>query len=159
MSAPSGPDERFAASRAARPCGECTACCTALEVRELQKPRGLPCVHLCAAGCGVYAERPETCRRFDCLWRLGFARDDDRPDRLGVIFDITPRDRDSQLQAIIALEARPGALADPKVRYQLDRHAKRHLLILVGAGQGEVLGPPALVARWRQSRSRAALGL
>ncbi|HRI10323.1 MAG TPA: hypothetical protein PKW35_21035 [Nannocystaceae bacterium] len=157
----SNPDvgAHFAAIRQARPCGECTACCTVMAVTELQKPRGQACAHICAGGCAIYSERPDSCRRFDCLWRLGFARDDDRPDRLGVIFDVTPRDRDCQIQAIMAFEARPGAFTDPKVRYQLDRHAKKAVVLLMVPGRIEPLGPPGLVARWQQSRSRAALGL
>ncbi len=130
-----------------------------MAVTELNKPRGQACRHLCATGCAVYAERPASCRRFDCLWRLGFARDEDRPDRLGVIFDITPPDRDSGLQAVLAFEARPGAFAEQKARYQLDRHAKRHLVLLMRPDAIDVLGPRDQVARWQQSRSRRALGL
>lgn len=151
--------DELAAARQARPCGECTACCTVMAVTELKKPRGQACPHICAAGCAIYSERPDSCRRFDCLWRLGFARDDDRPDRLGVIFDITPPDRDSGLQAVMAFEARPGAFAEHKVRYQLERHAKRHLVLLMHPGKIEALGPRDQLARWQQSRSRQALGL
>lgn len=151
--------EHFAAIRKARPCGDCTACCTVMAVPELGKSRGQACAHLCASGCAIYEERPASCRRFDCLWRLGFARDDDRPDRFGVIFDITPTDRDSGLQAVLAFEARPGAFAEQKVRYQLDRHAKKHLVLLLTPDKVEVLGPRELVARWQRSQSRRERGL
>ena len=150
---------KVAAARQARLCGECTSCCTVMAVTELNKPRGQACKHICASGCAIYDERPDSCRRFDCLWRLGFARDEDRPDRFGVIFDITPQDRDSGLQAVMAFEARAGAFAEQKVRYQLERHAKKHLVLLMVPGKVEVLGPSDQVARWQRSQSRRALGL
>ncbi|MBK8261728.1 MAG: hypothetical protein IPK80_10355 [Nannocystis sp.] len=159
MSGSSSPEQRFAASREARPCAECTVCCTVMEVRELGKPGGRACPHLCASGCGIYEARPPSCQRFDCLWRLGFARDEDRPDQFGVMFEIAPPDQDSKIQAVIAFEATAGALDDERVRYQLQRHAKRHLIVLVRGRPIGLMGPRELIGRWQQSRSRAALGL
>jgi len=77
-----------------RQCGDCTACCIALPVRELELPPYQPCRHLRGApspGCGIYPDRPEICRAWHCTWRLSAALDDDlRPDRCGVIFDPVP---------------------------------------------------------------------
>jgi hypothetical protein len=69
------------------PCNGCRACCMngvvpigahergylwhwhdrmGTEIRVLdQKPNG-ECVYLTETGCGIYGQRPETCRRFDC---------------------------------------------------------------------------------------------
>lgn len=56
-----------------RSCAACDLCCTAVGVRELDKPPAVACSHLCGApgaSCGVYARRPRTCREFYCLWRV-----------------------------------------------------------------------------------------
>jgi hypothetical protein len=71
-----------------RNCGACTACCVELKIAtpELRKKARVPCPHLSAAGCGIYAARPPVCQQFLCGWRL-FAElgDDWRPDRSGVL--------------------------------------------------------------------------
>ena len=85
-------DERLLAGRpaAGRECGTCTACCTVLAVAELRKPRRWACDHVHCAGCGIYAERPQTCRDFNCAWLRGAIPGDEslRPDRLGLLFDL-----------------------------------------------------------------------
>lgn len=48
-------------------CGPCTLCCTVLDIPELAKPAGRPCVHL-GQGCGIYPDRPSPCRVFTCGW-------------------------------------------------------------------------------------------
>ncbi len=54
-----------------RKCGACTLCCTTLAVPELDKPNGVRCVHLTDQGCGIYEDRPESCRTFECAWLRG----------------------------------------------------------------------------------------
>jgi hypothetical protein len=55
----------------AKECGGCTMCCKVLTVRELAKPAGKWCAHCKPGqGCGIYAERPQECRRFLCQWTL-----------------------------------------------------------------------------------------
>lgn len=74
--------------RAERECGECSACCTALEVAPLSKARGVACVHLSSiagAGCGIYETRPDECRAFECLWKAGLLEVHERPDLTGVV--------------------------------------------------------------------------
>ncbi|WGM39398.1 YkgJ family cysteine cluster protein [Caulobacter sp. NIBR1757] len=48
-------------------CGPCTLCCTVLDIPELSKAAGTPCRHL-GAGCGIYPDRPSSCRVFTCGW-------------------------------------------------------------------------------------------
>ena len=48
-------------------CGPCTLCCTVLDIPDLAKPAGKPCVHL-SGGCGIYPDRPTPCRTFTCGW-------------------------------------------------------------------------------------------
>jgi hypothetical protein len=71
-----------------RQCGPCTVCCVELkiEVPELRKKARLPCQHLAASGCGIYAGRPPVCREFLCGWRLFEEMGDDwRPDLSGIL--------------------------------------------------------------------------
>jgi hypothetical protein len=54
-------------------CQDCTGCCTVFEVKDVQKPFGVPCKHLGpslfgGAGCQIYADRPPACQRYVCLW-------------------------------------------------------------------------------------------
>ena len=42
-----------------RVCGPCQACCTHLDIDELEKPEGVRCHHLRKFGCAVYAARPK----------------------------------------------------------------------------------------------------
>jgi hypothetical protein len=71
-----------------RTCGPCNACCVELkiDVPELRKKARVPCQHLTAAGCGIYAGRPPVCQQFLCGWRLFEDMSGDwRPDRSGVL--------------------------------------------------------------------------
>ena len=69
-----------------RRCGPCTVCCTELKIPQLRKEARVPCQHLIASGCGIYAERPNVCREFLCGWRLFEEMGDDwRPDLSGVM--------------------------------------------------------------------------
>jgi hypothetical protein len=56
---------------AAKSCGDCGLCCKIMGVSALAKPPGKWCRHFGRTkGCGIYAERPEDCRAFNCLWLL-----------------------------------------------------------------------------------------
>lgn len=69
-----------------RVCGDCTACCTVLEIGALAKPAGVSCHNLCASGCRIYDQRPENpCQTFRCAWLQGFLDEEDRPDKSGGI--------------------------------------------------------------------------
>ena len=72
-----------------RECGSCNACCIALTIDEpeLQKPQGYRCKNAQPDNrCGIYPTRPQTCRSFNCGWRLlKWVREPLRPDRSGVL--------------------------------------------------------------------------
>lgn len=71
-----------------RSCGDCTACCKALEVVELSKPTGKWCPHCSVGkGCNIYPKRPTSCQEFRCEWLKGFGEKQDRPDRMKVVLD------------------------------------------------------------------------
>jgi len=76
-------------------CGTCTLCCTVMKVTaETVKPAHVRCEHCTEGGCGIYADRPDACSGFKCLWlasqdyppaRLPAEM---RPDRTGVVLDL-----------------------------------------------------------------------
>jgi hypothetical protein len=52
-----------------RACGTCMMCCKVPAIEEFAKPPGVWCRHAVSGkGCGIYAERPGSCRAFYCLW-------------------------------------------------------------------------------------------
>ena len=77
-------------SRTFRSCGECTACCTALAVDEIDKEEFVKCEHDCGTHCGIYQTRPNSCRGYQCLWTAMKEEVDNtfRPDNLGVILEL-----------------------------------------------------------------------
>jgi len=83
----------MAAELPARVCGDCDACCTVLQVKELAKPGGVPCLQLReqGPGCSIHATRPGICRSYTCLWLSGGLDEEDRPDKLGAILDVVSR--------------------------------------------------------------------
>ena len=70
-------------------CGECTACCVSLRVDATESKEWEKCRHLCN-GCSIYNDRPETCKKFKCLWLSTQESDNPfpeeaRPDKCGVM--------------------------------------------------------------------------
>lgn len=128
---------------APRTCGTCTACCTALGVPELKKPAYQPCAHVYEGrkGCAVYASRPSSCSEWSCMWLRGSFDGVDRPDRLGVVMDVTERnDLWPGKQALVAREAFPGGF--DKASYFLRGLANHGVVILVRAdGTRRLMGP------------------
>ncbi|HYZ63897.1 MAG TPA: YkgJ family cysteine cluster protein [Acetobacteraceae bacterium] len=74
---------------AGRECGSCNACCVSLTIDdpELQKPQGFRCKNARPDNsCAIYPTRPQTCREFNCGWRLlKWVKQPLRPDRSGVL--------------------------------------------------------------------------
>jgi Fe-S-cluster containining protein len=108
-----------------RPCGPCTACCTALGVEEIHKPNYAPCQHLCDKGCGIYEDRPGSCRSFECWWRAGMVGGE-RPDKSGIIVDSVPA-------AVRVWEVKPGALGWKSNREVIRKLRKKYRTVIEGA--------------------------
>jgi hypothetical protein len=142
-------------STGARGCGPCRACCVVLgfDARPgeapFTKPAGVACPHLCPTGCGIYAERPPVCARFQCAWlQTPSLPASLRPDRCGVLFAMN----DNLLgegYAVYAYELRPGASDREPASWLLREVARQATVILVRAdGRREVLSAdPELQAR------------
>ena len=126
-----------------RSCGGCQACCVTLGVEELSKAAGHACSLLCTAGCSVYDGRPQSCRDYTCLWLAGnFGSQRDRPDRLGVIADMSVPSatvlelRGKGFSVACLREVRRGALESKRVRglrASLARQADLVVLMPIGA--------------------------
>jgi len=72
-----------------RECGKCTACCVELTIEDpaLTKLPGINCKHLKKnKGCNIYDDRPETCRKWFCMWRfMPLLGEEWRPDLKGIL--------------------------------------------------------------------------
>lgn len=116
-----------------RTCGGCTACCKTHQIEELQKPANQWCAHcVVGKGCGVYEERPPSCRDYACVW-INFPdalpEDDQRPDRLGVVFSIFNQpemtgDPKGETLRVFVNEVMEGRLNTKAARRALDRVRK-----------------------------------
>jgi hypothetical protein len=91
------------AKRVCRSCGDCTECCTALWVPELHKSYRDRCVYSGKNGCGIYGNRPKSCRIWFCLWLLGLMPK--RPDQCGYLMGV---DWAAGQRAIQVFELRPN---------------------------------------------------
>jgi Fe-S-cluster containining protein len=109
-----------------------------LGVHELQKDTYRACEHLCRAGCGIYAERPESCRTFACQWLRGLLEVDGavdpemRPDSCGVIFDYQPETAFGE--AYIAWEVEAGASARGHAKSIIEGLEARFLVMVMPPG-------------------------
>ena len=142
-----------------RECGSCSACCTVMGVPEIEKDTYEGCEHLCEVGCGIYAERPGSCRTFECQWLRGMLEVDGtidtdmRPDSCGVIFDYQPETAFGDVFG--AWEVEPGASASGHARNIIKGLEERFLVMIVTRGpDGEeepserrFVGPAHLVAQ------------
>jgi hypothetical protein len=98
----------FAREMPHRQCGECTACCTVMGAKTIGKPYYCDCEHQ-GAGCAIYNDRPLECQAYACMWwaaEFGGIPEEDRPDKLGLMFDVGPSDG---LLWLNVFETRPGA--------------------------------------------------
>ena len=90
-----------------------------MSIPELKKPADVWCEHAGdhpGGGCGIYEERPQSCRDFKCSWLQddgAFFRDSDRPDKLGTVFWVKAggaTDQQGDLRnVVVAMERHRGA--------------------------------------------------
>lgn len=72
-----------------RECGNCSLCCTVMAVRELDKGANTSCVNDCGGSCGIYEQRPQSCRDFECLWLKGVVPQSVKPNECDVVLGAT----------------------------------------------------------------------
>lgn len=124
-----------------RACGSCTLCCTIMKVEfdngEPTKEWMQPCKHLCKGGCGIYNDRPTSCRVFECVW-LGSQRRKDsampsseRPDRTGVVMGINSK------EVVIVHCKTPMAFKGERVWKRIMRFIRSGTKVTIDHGNGD----------------------
>jgi hypothetical protein len=122
-----------------RRCGGCTLCCRLLGVAELAKPAGTWCRHCVkGAGCGIYEDRPHSCRVFRCAWLTTPSWPERlRPDRMGVVPWIAG---DGRSLTLYGDPGAPAAWRKPQLRPIIDQvlaHGCK-VLVVIGGRSAEV---------------------
>lgn len=77
-----------------RECGSCYACCvvTEIDTPKLVKKAGVACpkldLNLTCGKCSIHEKKellPQVCSDFECLWKDGYGKDWDQPNRSGIV--------------------------------------------------------------------------
>jgi hypothetical protein len=105
-----------------RECGGCRVCCKSPEIPLFGKPADTWCTHAIVGGgetggCRIYSQRPHGCAEFRCGWLMGLGSEQDRPDKLGVMWQFTTDSSGARVVAFV--EYRPGALESARVKDHL----------------------------------------
>lgn len=124
-----------------RLCGDCQACCELIGVKEFGKPYAHKCQHQCSLGCGIYAQRPASCRDYNCIWKFTETLPDEaRPDLCGVLlhFDCIVNNR----KTLLVMETRPNAIEmlSPAVAQWIDDYGQQSGNQVLLVHHGERLG-------------------
>lgn len=132
-------------------CGNCTECCTLLEVRAIRKPRLVGCKFLSDGGCGIYTRRPAACKVFTCIWLEAGQRGEtafdlvDRPDFSHVVLGPTNVPERDTLYVHVDPKF-PEAWKKGRVGEYIDLMRKRgkKIVIFIGDSQWRIIGEAAL---------------
>lgn len=130
-----------------RSCGECTACCTALAVEEIDKGVGVTCAHVCTKGCEIYSDRPKSCGDFSCLWLDGMFDLSERPDKLGIVWCYQKHEFAHVVETttLTGFQYLPGAFNNPLNLELVKKYSEHSLVMLVSKDDRRVHGPPHLL--------------
>jgi hypothetical protein len=132
-------------------CGSCTACCTLIGVAELKKENFTKCQHICGAGCAIYQDRPNSCRVYNCLYRLGLLKGGvpNRPDNLGILVDVTPPHFETPFggPCMLIMEVWPGASKGEAAREVIENITSTFPALLIYPDGVLPIGPPKLLER------------
>lgn len=117
-----------------RTCGTCNLCCKVLGIKELNKPTNQWCPHAKPKqGCGIYNDRPPSCRSFMCAWmgRPDLVPEFLKPDKVHGFFTTLVQGEG------VALHLDPGypmAHQQQPLKGALDNIAEAGLAIVVTCG-------------------------
>ena len=138
-----------------RKCGDCGACCAVLAVPGLKgENETCPNIKPCGTNrCRIHdkPELPAACSGYRCGWLDGMFKVDDRPDKLGVIFDATKAPGDSYY-IVAAREVRPKAAESPRAAELIRVVANEAAVVIVpatGTKRRLVCNSPSIVERLR----------
>lgn len=124
-----------------RPCGECSLCCKLPSIAVMNKPENQWC-HFChiGKGCGIYEDRPQTCKDFACAWKLGVLPEEMRPDKTHclVYFSSVPGS-DKEAIACTVDPHRPNAWKTNEMFGVLKRLSEKVMPVVVICGTDRFL--------------------
>ena len=122
-----------------RSCGPCNACCKPFIVPEVEKLDGRWCKHcIIGKGWNIYANRPYACRAFACIWLNGKGAEGDRPDRLGVFFDVEDFTIGKRAVGILHVyEIEEGATDHPRVQQILEVNLDAGFIVFGHLAEGD----------------------
>ncbi len=86
-----------------RPCGDCVACCEGhLSGTAYGNPfgNGRKCIFLVKKECQIYNERPEVCRKYQCVWSQGIFPEWMKPNKTGIMISAEWKDGKQYLRVI-----------------------------------------------------------
>lgn len=138
-----------------RACLGCTGCCYSHAIPEINKPAESPCPHaIPGVGCQIYDTRPQACRDFVCVWARapkGSILDKyDRPDRSGVVLDVTAPNSEFGEQVLVAAPSEAGSYRKLTATLLIERIAKTQLVIIREGDKRRVDGPIEAAQRVRE---------
>jgi hypothetical protein len=91
-------------------------------VQAIGKPMYVHCPHQCNKGCDIYDSRPSECASFKCQWLYGRLREQQRPDKLGLMFTVNVELEGKP--TLLICETRKGAAEEygvDKLSYLIDK--------------------------------------
>lgn len=129
-----------------RRCRGCNECCTTHGVPDIEKPMFTRCSHTCHRGCAIYADRPAPCASFQCAWLQGAFKNADRPDKIGVVFDVQMgRHGEEVIKAYVTRDTARG-------RQRIEELARKWVVYILYPDRREILGPNHKVAAFWAAR-------
>jgi len=134
-----------------RHCGDCTECCTVLEVDAMRKPPDVRCRHQCRHGCAIYRERPQSCREFTCAWVEGMLGPHDKPNRSHMVIWVTNLiSKKGEQFHVIQANVRRGSKRHKKTMAWLRGVSFKMPVSIVQGKQCELFSNGESVAKWTE---------
>jgi hypothetical protein len=138
-----------------RACGSCTQCCKTMKVEapSLHKAKDVWCPHCeIGRGCTIYAERPQPCRDFECLWLRGSGSEAMRPDRCKVVLT-APEPIPEMPRGVLLAHVdptRPEAWRNGEMGRWLEQGVNQGVtvMLILGATHRKVITQDAHIAGW-----------
>ena len=126
-------------------CGDCTACCTLLDVFWMDAPPDVTC-SFCDKGCTIHETKDDRCKEYSCAYhQADKANIAMRPDNCGVIYERVQEDimfgtMDTQRQKYPNLNAQVKFFLDEGFNVVLARGGTPVVHTLEGGNAQDVLG-------------------
>lgn len=137
-----------------RECGECQVCCFLLEVKQVPTEQYKMCPSQCESGCAKYQDRPSSCVSFECEWLKGDLNEEQRPDKMGLMF---MWNETIFGKAMTVREFREGALIEHKTL--LEKIGAEVLTIVMSENDRGILGPRAAMRKVQKIIAKTQSGM